>query len=136
MCVIVEWTMYHLTFSYWFLNRFELRYYPVMINLDKCSGRCKSVDDLSTRACVANKTKDVNVKVFNTITNKNESKRMLKHISCDCKRKFISTTCNLNQKCQCECISYCTCKKEIIVGILPSACICGNGKYLKSIADD
>ena len=31
------------------------------------------------------------------ITNKNEAKAMTKHISCDCKVKFISTTCNSNQ---------------------------------------
>ena len=34
------------------------------------------------------KTKDINVKVFNMITNKNEAKRMTKHISCACKMKI------------------------------------------------
>ena len=63
------------------------------------------------------KTKDINVKVFNMITNKNEAKTMVKHISCDCKGKFNSTTSNSNQKwnneaCQCECNNYCTCKKN------------------------
>ena len=51
-------------------------------------------------------TKDITVKVFNMITNKNETKTISKHISCDCKCKFKSTACNLNQKwnnktCQC-----------------------------------
>ena len=32
------------------------------------------------------------------ITNKPEGKAMAKHISCDCKFKFISATCNSNQK--------------------------------------
>ena len=41
------------------------------------------------------------------ITNRNEAKSMTKHISCDCKCKSNSTTCNSNQKwnnkaCQCE----------------------------------
>ena len=31
------------------------------------------------------KKKDINVKVFNMITNKNEAKTMAKHISDDCK---------------------------------------------------
>ena len=28
------------------------------------------------------------------ITNRNEAKTVVKHISCDCKRKFNSTRCN------------------------------------------
>ena len=66
---------------------------------------------------VPNKIKNINVKVFNMITNKNEAKTLVKHISCYCKCKFNSTTCNSNQKwnnetCQCDCKNY------IIVGIL------------------
>ena len=58
----------------------ELNYYPFMISLDKFSGICNSVDDISTKICVSSKTKDINIKVFNTITNINESKTMVKHI--------------------------------------------------------
>ena len=72
------------------------------------------------------------------LTNKNEAKTMTKHISCDCKCKFNSTTCNSNQKwnnktCQCECKNYHKCKKDYNWD--PSTCICENSKYLKSIAD-
>ena len=42
------------------------------------------------------RNKRQNVKAFNMITNKNEA--MTEHISCDCKCKFNSTVCNLNQK--------------------------------------
>ena len=53
------------------------------------------------------------------IINKTEAKTMTKHISCDCKCKFNSTTCNSNQKwnnekCQCECKSYHKCRKNIV----------------------
>ena len=62
---------------------------------------------------------------------------MIKHISCDCKCKFDSTTCNFNQKsnnktCQRE-LNYCTSKNDYSWN--PSMCICENGKYLKHIAD-
>ena len=33
------------------LNPAELNYYPFMISLDKCSGSCNAVDDLSTTIC-------------------------------------------------------------------------------------
>ena len=72
------------------------------------------------------------------ITNKNEAKTMIKHISYDCKCKFSSITCNSNQKwnnetCQCECKSYHKCKNDYSWN--SSTCICENSKYLKSIAD-
>ena len=41
-------------------------------------------------------TKGINVQAFNMITNKNKAKAMTEHISCDCKCKFSSKTCNLN----------------------------------------
>ena len=47
--------------------------------------------------CVPKETKDINVKVFNMITNKDEAKAMTEHISCDCKCKFDSTTRNSNK---------------------------------------
>ena len=43
---------------------------------------------------VLSKTKDINVKWCNTIIRINKSKTMVKHILCDCKCKFNSTTCN------------------------------------------
>ena len=46
-----------------------------MINLDNCDGSRDAVDDLSTKTYVLSKTKDLNVKVFNMITNKNKAKQ-------------------------------------------------------------
>ena len=60
------------------LNPVELKYYPFMISLNKCNGSCNSVNDISMKICVPSKTKDVNVKVFNMITNRNEAKTLVK----------------------------------------------------------
>ena len=76
------------------LSPVELKYYPSMIILDQCSGNWNV---LLPKICVPKKTKDINVKAFNMITNKNETKTMAKYISCDCKCKINSETCNLNQ---------------------------------------
>ena len=70
--------------------------------------------------------------------NKIEAKVITQHISCDCKSKFNSTTCNSNQTwnnktCQCECKNYCKCKRDY--SWKPSTCICENRKYLKGIAE-
>ena len=63
------------------------------------------------------KAKDINIKVFNLITNKDEVKIMTKHIPCDHKCKFNSTACNSNKKWnnktyQCECKNYRKCRKD------------------------
>ena len=102
------------------LNLVEFKYYPFLISLHKCT---VSYNVLSPKLCIPKETKDINVKAFNMITNKNEAKAMAEHVSFDCKCKFVCTVFNSNQKwnnkiCKCECKNYCTCKK-IIVGILP-----------------
>ena len=117
------------------MNPVDLKYYPFIISLNKCTESCNV---LSPNICVPKETKHINVKAFNMITNKHEAKTMTEHISCDCKCKFNSTTCNSKQKWnnktfQCECKNYCSCKKGCCWN--PSRCICENSKYLKSIVD-
>ena len=67
-----------------------------MISLNTCNGSCNV---LSPKICVQKKKKkkkDIDINVFNMITNKNEAKIMTKHILCDCKYKFNSTICDSN----------------------------------------
>ena len=83
--------------------------------------------------------KDINFKVFNLISNKNEAKAIAKYISCDCKWKFNSKTCNSNQKWnnkrfQCDCKNYHKSKKDYNWNL--STCTCENRKYLRNIADN
>ena len=108
-------------------NPVGLKYYLFMISLDKCTGSCNV---LSPWICVSKETKDVNVKEFHIITNKNETKTMTKHISCDCRCTFNGTTCNSNQKwnnklCQCDlkCKKYYSWNPSIV-------------KHLQIISDD
>ena len=69
-----------------------------MISLEKYNERCNVVDELSTKICASSETKDVDVKMFHMITRINKAKTLVKHISCDCKCKFNSTTYNSNKK--------------------------------------
>ena len=41
----------------------ELNYHPFIISLDKFSGSCNSIDDLSTKTYVPTKTKDTSMKL-------------------------------------------------------------------------
>ena len=58
-----------------------------------------TLNDLSNNACVPNKTKDINLSVFNKITEINELKTLTIHISCKCKCRFDGRKWN-NRKCR------------------------------------
>ena len=74
-CMIIRPTLIHLD--------------PVVLNY----GSCDVVDDLSMRICILSKTRQM---LKNMITRIYEAKTLIKHISCDCKCKFNSATCNSN----------------------------------------
>ena len=97
------------------------------------------MNDLSNKVCILDKTKDLNLSVFNMITVINESEILRKHISCECKCKFDGTLCKSNHwwnndKCRCECKKIHVCEKDYIWN--PATVNCENGKYLASIMDD
>ena len=46
----------------------ELHYYPFAGKLDRCVGSCNTLNDLSNKVCVSNKTEDLNLSLFNMIT--------------------------------------------------------------------
>ena len=47
-----------------------------MVSIDRCNGRRNTLDDLSSRTCVLNKTEVKNLNMFNMITRINESKTL------------------------------------------------------------
>ena len=53
------------------MNPVELKCYPFMISLKKCTGSCNV---LSPKICAPKEIKDINVKGFNMITNKAKMK--------------------------------------------------------------
>ena len=75
-----------------------MHYYPFMINLDRCNGSCNTLDEPSGKICVPNKKEDINLYVFNMITEINETKNLTKQISCKCRYKFDGRKCKSNQK--------------------------------------
>ena len=117
----------------------EFHCYPFTVKLDKCVGSCNTLNDLSNKVCVPNKTEDLNLSVFIMITVINELKALIRHVSCECKYKFDKRKFNSNQwwnndRCQYECKKHHIYKKDYIWN--PSTCICENEKYLASIMNE
>ena len=46
----------------------EFHYQPFTVKLDKCVGNCNTLNDMSNKVCIPNKSKDVNLSMFNIIT--------------------------------------------------------------------
>ena len=97
----------------------EFHYYPFTVKLDRCVGSCNTLNDLSNKIHVPNKTADLNLSVFNMIAGIDASKTSTKHISCDYKSKFDRRKCNSDQwwnnnKCRCECKKCHECEKDYI----------------------
>ena len=76
----------------------ELLYYPFGFKLDRWVESHNILNYLSNKACVPNKTEDLNISLFNMIIGINESKTLTKHVSCKCKCKCDGRKCNSNQK--------------------------------------
>ena len=72
----------------------DFHYYPFAVKLDRCVGSCNTLNDLYNKACIPNKTEDLNLSMLNMITGINESKTLTKHISFKCKCRFDRTKCN------------------------------------------
>ena len=99
----------------------ESHYYLFAVKLNRCVGSCNALNDLSNKACGPNETEDLNLSVFNMITGINESKTLIKHISCECECRFDGRKrkCNSgqwwnNNKCQCERKKHHVCEKTML----------------------
>ena len=75
----------------------ELHYYPFAVKLDRCVGSCNTLNDLSDKVNVPNKTEDLNLSLLIMITGINESKTLKKHLLCECKCRFDGRKCNSDQ---------------------------------------
>ena len=59
----------------------ELHYYPFAVKLHRYAGNCNTLNDLSNKVCIPNKTEDLNLSVVNMIAVIHESKTLINHIS-------------------------------------------------------
>ena len=71
----------------------EFHYYPFSVKLDRCVGSSYTLNDLSNKVCIPNKTEDLTLSVSNMITGIIKSETLTKNISCECKCKFDGTKC-------------------------------------------
>ena len=66
----------------------EFQFYSFAVKLDRCVESCNTLNDSSIKVYVPNRAEDLNLSVLNMVTEINETKTWVKHISCECKCKF------------------------------------------------
>ena len=90
------------------ININEPSFYPYSVKISKGSGSCKNINDPYAKLCVPYVSKNMNVKVFNLISNTNETRYIKWHETCKCKCRLDASVCNNKQrwnedKCRCDC---------------------------------
>ena len=66
-----------------------LPYYLFMVNLDKYTRSCNTLNDLSSKICVSNQIGNGNLSVFNMLTRMKKSKPLKDHVPCECNVNLI-----------------------------------------------
>ena len=87
----------------------EFHYYPFVVKVDRCAGGCNTLNDLSNKVCVPNKTEELNLNVFNMITGINGN-----YVSCECKCKSDRKKCDSNRWWNIK-IYWCKCKNHNVL---------------------
>ena len=81
--------------------------FPYKVRVDRCIGSCK--DNPYFKFCLPDSIKNISVKSFNLLSNKNIFKNISFHQSCKCGCLLDEKVCNNLQKwnkdkCKCECL--------------------------------
>ena len=90
------------------VNSNEPIFYPFSIKTSKCSHSCNNINDPYVTICVPDVIKDLNVKVFSSMSRTNETRHIKWHEKCKCKCRLDAGVCNNkqrwnNDKYRCEC---------------------------------
>ena len=83
--------------------------YPYKIKVDKCFESCNDKDNPYFKVCLPDSIKNISVKCFDLISQKNVLKNISFHQSCQCGCLLDTKVCNNLQKwskdkCTCECL--------------------------------
>ena len=101
------------------VNNDYLMIYPYKIKIDRCIGSCNSKNNPYFKVRLPDTVKNISVKFFNLLTQKNVLRNISFHQSCKCKCLLDEKICNNllkwnKDKCRCECLEIKTVKLVIL----------------------
>ena len=73
----------------------KLLFIHFTVSVDKCGGGSyDTIDDPCAQGGVPNKVRNMNAEVFNLMSGVNETRYLVQHESCFCKRRLNESVCN------------------------------------------
>ena len=83
-------------------------FHPFSIKINKGNGNCNNINNAYAKIWVPDTVKHLNVKVFNLMSQTNETRHIKWHGTCKCICRLDRIICNSKQrwnedKCRCEC---------------------------------
>ena len=76
------------------INRDDPMFFPLRIKTRKCSGSCNNSNNPNAKLCVPDIVKKLNVKVFNLMSETNETRHIEWHETCTCICRLDGRVCN------------------------------------------
>ena len=76
------------------INRDDPMFFPLSIKTRKCSGSCNNSNNPNAKLCVPDIVKKLNVKVFNLMSETNETRHIEWHETCTCICRLDGRVCN------------------------------------------
>ena len=88
------------------VNSNEPLFYICSVKINKCSTSCNDINDPLAKLCVPDVVKSINLKLFNLMSRKNETRYIKLHETCKCKCRVDASVCSNKQrwngdKCKC-----------------------------------
>ena len=90
------------------VNGDDPMFFSFSIKTSKCCGSCNNINNPLATLCVPDVAKNLNGKLFNLVSETNETRRIEWHETCKFKCRFEHSICNNKQrlnddKCRCTC---------------------------------
>ena len=80
------------------INDNETLFYPYNIFVNKYSGSCNDINNFYTNLCVPYVVENINIKLFNQVSRKNETRYVFLHDTCKCKCRLDVNVYNNKQR--------------------------------------
>ena len=80
------------------INDNETLFYHYNIFVNKYSGSCNDINNFYTNLCVPYVVENINIKLFNQISRKNETRYVFLHDTCKCKCRLDVNVYNNKQR--------------------------------------
>ena len=75
----------------------DIRYYPFVLEINRCQGSCDTFEEPMLRYCWGNRTKITHAKVYDMVIDKFVAFKLHEDIDCSCQCRYTESVCRPRQ---------------------------------------